>query len=99
MALVLQPSLDEHSREEIIAHIEQVRARRLMAALIYAQGAQEKRAEEASVIERKLIMEFERLARNIEQLDKYDRMATERLEKIAVLQHEYNLLVTFGVEE
>jgi hypothetical protein len=98
MALVLQPSLDEHSREEIIAHIEQVRARRMLAALIYSQSVTERNAVSANVIERKLEMQFTGLAREIAQLDKYDAMISKRLTKIAELQHEYNLLITFGIE-
>ena len=99
MALVLQPSLDEQSRDEIIAHVEQVRARRMLAALIYSQSVQERNAETMSVTERKLEMQFTGLAREIAQLDKYDEKVQARLVKIAELQHEYYRLVTFGIEE
>lgn len=98
MALVLQPSLDEHSRDEIIAHIETVRARRMLAALVHAQSVQERNAEAVSVIERKLEALYTGLAREIAHLDKYDAMIQKRLVKIAELQHEYNILVTFGEE-
>lgn len=99
MGLVLQPSLDEHSREDIIAHVEQVRARRMLAALVYSQGVTEKNAERMGVTERKLQMQFEGLAREIAQLDKYDALVNKRLVKIAELQHEFNMLATYGIEE
>lgn len=98
MGLVLQPSLDEHTRDEIIAHVEQVRARRMLAALVHAQGVMEKNAEKMSVIERKLQMQFDGLRREIETLDRMDAKIAQRLSKIAELQHEHAMIVAYGAE-
>ncbi len=38
MPLVLAPSFDDHTREEVEAHLEQVRLRRLAGAMEYHQS-------------------------------------------------------------
>lgn len=88
MPLILQPSLDEHTREEIEAHVEEVRARRMVAVIEYNAGKQAKLENELNSVNRKLIQQYTMLGKEIEQLDRLDARLSKRLETIAALQQE-----------
>lgn len=88
MPLILQPSLDEHTREQIEAHVEEVRARRMVAVIEFNAGKQAKLENELNSVNRKLIQQYTMLGKEIEQLDRLDAKLSKRLETIAALQQE-----------
>jgi molybdenum-dependent DNA-binding transcriptional regulator ModE len=88
MPLILQPSLDEHTREQIEAHVEEVRARRMVAVIVFNEGKKAKLENELNGVNRKLIQQYSMLEKEIEQLDRLDAKLSKRLEVIAALQQE-----------
>jgi flagellar basal body-associated protein FliL len=68
--LILQPSFDDKTRAEIEAHLEQVRARRMVAALAYQEAKRLKMDHEAEQMKRRLEAKVARLEKGLETLDK-----------------------------
>lgn len=92
MGLELKPSIDSVSREELEAHIEAVRARRLSAAIEYQQGVDTKYRHEQDKLQRKLNGEYKMLGRELEQFDRIDGKLQYRLQRIEQLKHEVGLI-------
>jgi len=104
MPLVLKPELTDLTREEIEQHIEEVRARRMVAALEYVAGKNLKLSYEADKIQKKIKMAYERLGRAIQKLDAADELVQRHLVTIEGLRQEFGFLidqvtVTKDVEE
>ena len=81
MPLILAPSFDDHTREEVEAHLEQVRLRRIAPVLEYQQGKLLKLEGEGNDVENKLIRAYSQLGRAIIKLDN----ELDRVEKYAQL--------------
>ena len=100
MPLILAPSFDEHSREEIEAHLEEVRARRMVAAIEYATGVNAKLEYEALKVQKKMSAQYEMLAKEIAALDKALEKMEKRLLTLITLQQELgltqNMITTIG---
>lgn len=96
--LELVPHLNEMTRTQIEAHVEQVQVRRMAAALVYAQGQAERNAEAFDKASRMVQQEFTMLGRELESLDKQIAKVEKRLEKIAVLQQRANQFLEAGLE-
>lgn len=79
-SLVLQPSFDDKTRAEIEAHLEGVRARRMVAAQAYQEAKRLKMDHEVEQMKRKLEVRVQRLEKGLEVLDK----AIARVEGIMV---------------
>jgi hypothetical protein len=79
-ALVLQPSYDDKTRAEIEAHLDAVRARRMVAAIEYQQGVNLKLEHESEVSQRRVASKYAQLGRTLDTLDK----SLERIEKLLV---------------
>lgn len=99
MPLVLQPSLDEHSRQEIEDHVAAVQARRMVAAIEYHKGITDKIDAESDKIFRKLKQQYEMLGKELERLDKADEAIQKRMQAIAILQQEAGVLSDMLMEE
>lgn len=78
--LVLQPAFDDKTREEIEAHLELVRARRMVAALAYEEARRLKLDHETEQMKRRLENKVKRLEGALNRLDK----ALEAVEKYVV---------------
>ena len=70
MPLVLAPSFDDHTREEVEAHLEQVRLRRLAGALEYQQGKLLRLERDNNMVTNKLIRAYEQMGKALIRLDK-----------------------------
>jgi len=69
MPLILAPSFDDNSRQEIEAFLEQVRFRRIAAALVYQQGKKLKLQGEHDALASKLTRNYKQLGRVLERLE------------------------------
>jgi len=87
MPLILAPSYDDHTREEIEAHLEQVRTRRIAAALAYQHGKMVRLEGQQESLDMRLGKHYASLGRYIDQLDK----AMDKVERqLAVCQTLHN---------
>lgn len=68
MPLVLAPSFDDHSREQIEAFINQVRIRRIAGAIEYQQSKLHKLSVESGGVEGKLARNWEMLGRTLDRI-------------------------------
>lgn len=70
MPLVLAPSFDDHTREEVEAHLDLVRVRRIAAAMEYQQTRLNKLEVEDAALRSKLFRNYQQLGKALERLDK-----------------------------
>lgn len=93
MPLVLAPSFDDHTREQVESHLEQVRIRRLAAALEYEQAKMTKLETEGNSLANKLERNWEQLGKTLARLDRELEKAEEYLAKCEMLKSELGLVV------
>lgn len=91
MPLVLQPTFNDLSREEIEAHIEQVRARRMAAVVQYHAGVNAKLEYASAKMQAKIAREYHLLGQLIEQGDRIDEKIDKRLQTLEMLIQELGL--------
>jgi hypothetical protein len=89
--LVLQPSFDDKSRAEIEAHLEQVRARRMVAAIAYEEAKRLKMDHEAEQMKRRLAVKVSRLEKALETVDKGMARAEALMVEIETFYQELGL--------
>jgi hypothetical protein len=89
--LILQPSFDSKSRAEIEAHLEQVRARRMIAAMAYQEAKRLKMDHEAEQMKRRLEAKTARLNKGLEVLDKALARVEAAMVDIETLYQELGL--------
>ena len=103
MPLQMVPDLAALSREQVEAHLEQVRARRMVAALHYHEGKNAKYAMESDKIKRKMRGQNEMLGKELSSLDKAIERVEKRLAAITTLDTELGLvndmIVVLGDED
>ena len=99
MPLILAPSFDEHTRVQIEAHIDQVRARRMHAAVVYAEGMNIKLDHESGQIQKRIARHYAMLARDIARLDRLDDAIDERIATLTNLLNEHGLIQDMIVHE
>jgi precorrin-2 methylase len=87
MPLVLAPSFDDHTREAVEAHLEQVRLRRIAGALEYQQGKMLKLEKYDNVVTVKLARNYEQLGKCLARLDR-------ELEKVEGYVRQCQMLMT-----
>jgi len=98
MPLVLAHSFDEHTRAEIEAHLEQVRSRRMLAAVEYHTGINAKLTYESDKIQKRVAQKYEMLLKEIGQLDRIVEKVENRLAEIEHLKNELGLLTDLRTE-
>lgn len=92
MPLVLAPSFDDHTREQIELHIAAVQARRMSAAVTYHTGKDAKLAHESDKIQAKIARQYEMLGKELEQMDKVIEKVENRLAGLTHLQNELGMV-------
>lgn len=92
MPLILAPSFNSSTREEVEDHLEQVRELRLMAALEYQQGKELKLEKELDHNERRLATAYDQLGKAIIRLDREIEKIQEYLDKCEMLHDEVGLV-------
>lgn len=93
MSLVLAPSFDDHTRAEIEAHIEQVRSRRMLAAITYHEGINAKLSYESDKIQERIKKQYVMLAKELEQFDRAHEKLENRMAGIEHLMNELGLVI------
>jgi len=91
MPLVLAPSFDDHTREEVEAHLEQVRTRRLAGAMEYHQSKMLRLEREGNVFENKLARNYEQLGKALLRIDKDIEKVEQYLNACQMLRTELDL--------
>ena len=85
MPLILQPALPDQTRAEVEAHLEAVRARRMVAAIAYHEGKNAKYRNESDRIQRQMKSQYEQLGKEIAALDKNIEKVETRVAKITAM--------------
>lgn len=91
MPLVLAPSFDDHTREEVEQHLEQVRLRRLAAALEFQQSRTLKLEREENELQNRLIRNYEQLGKALVRMDKDLEKAEQYLQACQMLRTELDI--------
>jgi predicted nuclease with TOPRIM domain len=92
MPLILAPSFDDHTREQVEAHLELMRVRRIAAALEYAQGKMAKLETEDNMLENKLARSYEQLGKALGRLDREFEKIEQYLNSCEMLKGELGLI-------
>ena len=91
MPLILAPSFDDHTREEVEAHLEVVRARRIAAALEYTQSRLIRLEEEDNALGNRLMRNYEQLGKALTRLDREIEKIELYLRNCEMLKSEMDL--------
>lgn len=92
MPLVLAPSFDDHTREQIEMHVAQVQARRMVAAIEYHTGKDAKLSHESAKLDRRLEHKYMMLGKEIVALEKAENKVLDRLAELEHLKNELGLV-------
>jgi molybdenum-dependent DNA-binding transcriptional regulator ModE len=92
MPLVLAPSFDDHTREQVEAHLEIVRLRRIAGALEYAQGKMLKLESEDNLLGNKLIRNYDQLGKTLQRLDRELEKVEQYLNACQMIRDEMDLV-------
>jgi len=99
MPLVLVPALPDLTREQLEAHIEQVRARRMVAAVEYTAGKNAKLTHESEKIQRQVKDQYTLLGKEIERLDKALERVESRMITIETMNQEIGIITGMLMED
>jgi hypothetical protein len=90
--LILAPSFDDHTREQVEAFLDMVRIRRVAAAIEYQQGKMNKLRGEEGTLENRLTRAYDQLGKSLERIDKELYRCDELLNKCEMLKGEMGLV-------
>jgi hypothetical protein len=88
--LVLMPTLDNLSRDEVEAYIETVRAKRMVATLEFFQTKNRKVELRQSKIGQRIQGKLDMLEKEIDRLEVAENKVSTRLAEIEQLKHEFD---------
>jgi hypothetical protein len=88
--LVLMPTLDNLSRDEVEAYIETVRAKRMVATLEFFQTKNRKVELKQSKIGQRIQGKLDMLEKEIDRLEAAENKVSTRLAEIEQLKHEFD---------
>jgi hypothetical protein len=88
--LVLMPTLDNLSRDEVEAYIETVRAKRMVATLEFFQTKNRKVELKQSKIGQRIQGKLDMLEKEIDRLEAAENKVSARLAEIEQLKHEFD---------
>jgi hypothetical protein len=91
--LVLTPSFDENTREQIELHIAEVQVRRLAAAMVFHSGQNAKLHFESDKIQSRIARQYEMLGKELAALEKAELKVQDRLANLQHLSNELGLVV------
>jgi prefoldin subunit 5 len=93
MPLVLSPSFDDRTREEVEAHLEQVRTRRLAGAMEYLQSKMMRLEREEGTLSNKLARSYDQLGKALDRIDKDIVKVEQYLNNCQMMRTELDLTV------
>jgi hypothetical protein len=90
---VLAPSFDDKTREEVEAHLDQVRTRRLAGAMEYMQSKMLKLEKENGSLTNKLARNYDQLGKALLRIDNDILKVEEYLNNCQMLRTELDMNV------
>lgn len=93
MPLVLTPSYDERTKDQIEDHIAAVRARRMVHVVEYQMGVQTKLEHESDKIQARIAREYEKLKKRLEKQEEAEDKVIESITVLEALRQELGLTV------
>lgn len=93
MPLILAPSFDEHTIQQVEEHVAAVQARRMVAAMEYHAGKNADLRHESDKIQRKIDHQYTMLGKEITALNNAEHKVEMRLEALQNLKNEIGLVV------
>jgi hypothetical protein len=93
MPLVLAPSFDDHTREEVEAHLEQVRLRRIAGAMEYQQSRMLRLERDEGSLANKLARSYDQLGKALLRIDVDIEKVEGYLNACQMLRTELDLTV------
>lgn len=93
MPLVLAPSYDDHTREQVEDFLAAVRARRMVSAIEHYQGVHLKLTHESDKIQQRMARELEKLGKRIAKLEEAEEKVQESITVLESLRQELGLTV------
>jgi hypothetical protein len=91
--LILAPSFDDKTREEVEDHLAMVRIHRLEAALEFQQSKLLKLDKEGGSLQGKLARRYEQLGKALERLDKEAGNVDKYLNDCLMIRSELDLVL------
>lgn len=91
MPLVLSPSFDDQTREQIESHVSEVQARRMLATMEYHAGKNAKLSHESDKIQGRIRKQYDLLGKEINALEKAELKVIDRLAGLEHLKNELGL--------
>lgn len=92
MGLVLAPSFDDQTRQQIEDYLSIIRSRRMSAALEYSQGQALKLQHETEKLQAKVNRAYEALGKKLAAAEKAEEALQQALAKCEILRGELGLL-------
>lgn len=92
MPLVLAPSFDEHTREQVEAHVRDVQARRMVGAIEYHQGKNSRLKHESAKMEERIAKKYDMLGKELIALEKAENKVIDRLAELEHLKNEQGMV-------
>lgn len=99
MPLVLKKTIADFNREELEAHVNLIRARRMLVAYDYAAGKKLELTNQSSKAERKYIEHVTMLGKELDRLDRALAAVDKRIDAMVALDQEYGLLQDLLAQE
>jgi precorrin-3B methylase len=96
VALVLQPTLEEMTTEELEMRLQTIRARRVVAAMEYVAGQNLKLEAEKDKLHRKLKSHYEMLGKELDRCDRAIYALENRVAAIEMLRQEVGLMEDYS---
>jgi len=93
MPLVLAPSFDDHTREEVEAHLETVRLRRIAGAMEYQQSRMLRLEREQGSLSNKLARNYDQLGKALLRIDSDIEKVEQYLNACQMIRTELSLTV------
>lgn len=91
--LILQPNIRDCTREEVEAHIEQIRTKRMLAAIEFHNTKNMKLSQAGGRIQDRLDKQLDMLEKEINNLERAENKVSDRLNTIEALKQELGSIV------
>lgn len=92
MPLVLAPSFDDQTREQIEEHLRAVQARRMLGAMEFHSGKNAKFKHESSKLQARLDAKYLMLGKELIALEKAENKLIDRLAELEHIKNELGLV-------
>jgi hypothetical protein len=92
MGLILAPSFDDHSREQVEEFIDTVRMRRIACAMEYQQGRRTKLDAEGNALAGKLARNWDQLGKCLQRINVDIQKAEAYLNSCELIKHELGIV-------